>query len=213
MRFVIIICVGFAVLFALAAGGSILLINYFDQKNKAEHTEASAADTGKDKDLPPLARGAEGGPRSRPGSAAEPDERVQEHAKLRERQEAVRLREQQVNARQKALEIIKEDIKSERDDVDKLRKQVTEQMKGAEDDVAAANRKMEEVEQKTKEEQQLLKDAKRGIYEVEGVRAKGIKQVGGIADTAEPAEVAAIFERMVESGTSGVMTGRRSWPT
>jgi DNA repair exonuclease SbcCD ATPase subunit len=208
MRTIIIFAVMAVVLFGLAAGASIFLTNYLDEKKKSPHNEtAGAQDTGKEaKELPPIARGGDGGSGSRPGTTPETEQLVQELAKLRERQESLAHQEQQVARRRQALEIIKEDIKSVRDDVDMVRKDLTDQIKGAGDELAAAEKRVMELEQRKREEEELLKDAKRGIYETEAVRTNGVKRVSAIADTTEPTEVAAIFERMAESGTQGLMT-------
>jgi len=202
MRTVIILGVMAVVLFGLAAGASIFLSNYLQDKDKTEHKEAAAHDTAKEpeKELPPITRGSESAPRSRPGGAPETEQLVQELAKLRERQENVARREQQLTRRHRDLELIKEDIRSERDEIDRVRKELGDQIKGAADDVAAAERRTADLERKKQETEELIKEAKKGIYEADTVRAGGIKRVGGIFDTAEPSEVAAIFERMVESG-------------
>ncbi len=206
MRTVIILGVMAIVLFGVTAGASIFLTNYFDQKNKDERTVASDTARESGKELPPLARNGESGSRSRPGANPETEQLVQEMAKLHEREENVRRQEQQVTARRRALDLIKDDIKSEREEIDKVRKELSEQVKGAGDDLTAAEKRVKDLEAKKDEEEKLLKDAKRGVYDAQEVRSKGVKQVGGIFDTAEPAEVAAIFERMVESGSSGLMT-------
>jgi flagellar motility protein MotE (MotC chaperone) len=203
--FIAILGVLAVVLFGVAWVSSSVLSTYVEQKNKEEHP--AAADTGKEKELPPLAKNSEGGPRARTGSSnPETEQLVQEMAKLHEREEGVRRQEQQVIARRKALEIIKDDIKSEREEIDKLRKELGEQLKGAGDDLAAAEKRLKDLETKKDEEEKLLGDARKRVYEAESVRDGGVKRVGGIFDTAEPAEVAAIFERMVESGSDGLMT-------
>jgi chromosome segregation ATPase len=202
MRTVIIIGVMAVVLFSAAAGASIFLTNYLSEKNKAPKDDAAAAQDSA-KELPPLARGGESGSRSRPGAGSPPDteQLVQELAKLRERQESVARREQQLARRQRDLEIIKEDIRGEREEIDRVRKELSEQVKGAEEDLAALERRVQELDRKREQtEEQLVKDAKTKVYEADTVRAGGIKRVGNIMDTAEPAEVARIFETMVESG-------------
>jgi hypothetical protein len=202
MRTIIILGVMAVVLFGLAAGASIFLTNYFDHKNKTDHNEAAEAkDTAKEKDLPPIARSGDSGPRSHPSSSnPETEQLVQELAKLRERQDAVGQRERQLFQRQQALQLIMDDIKSERAEIDKVRKELSEQTKGAGDEMASVERRAAELDEKKRETDQLLKDAKRGIYEADTQRSKNAKQVGGVLDTAEPADVAAIFENMVESG-------------
>jgi hypothetical protein len=204
--FIAILVVLAAVLFGVAWVSSSILSAYVAEKNKAEHP--SGEDTGKEtgKELPPLAKGSEGGPRAKPGSTPETEQLVQEMAKVREREENLRKQEQQLIARRKALEIIRDDIKSERDEMDKLRKQVSDQVKGAGDDLTAAEKRVKDLEAKKDEEEKLLSDAKKRVYETEAVRDKGVERVGGVFDTAEPAEVAAIFERMVEGGGNGLMT-------
>lgn len=205
MRGIIILGLGLmaVVLFAVAWVASSYLTNYLDEKKKEQHNDstASAHDTGaKEKELPPLARGNEGGPRGRPGASPESEQLVQELAKLRERQESVTRQEQEVKARRRALEIIQQDIRGEREDIDKVRKDLTEQVKGASDDMTAVERRAMQLDEKRRETEELVKDAKKGIYEADSVRSGGVKRLGGILDTAEPAEVASIFERMVESG-------------
>jgi DNA repair exonuclease SbcCD ATPase subunit len=200
MRTVIIIAVLAVVLFSAAAGVSVFLTNYFAEKNAAHHDDAAAAqETGKE--LPPLTKGSESGPKPRPGSSAPDTEQlVQELAKLRERQELVARREQQLARRQRDLELIKEDIRSEREEIDRARKELSDQFKGAEEDLAGLERRALDLEKKRQETEDLVKDAKTKVYEADEVRKQGAKQVGGIMDTAEPAEVARMFETMVESG-------------
>jgi flagellar motility protein MotE (MotC chaperone) len=201
MRTVIALGVMAIVLFGLAAGATIFLSHYLDEKNKAQHNEtAGAADSGKEKEPPPLARTGEPAPRPRPGSNPDAEQLAQEFAKLRERQENVARQEQQLVRRQKNLDVIKEDIRGEREEIDKVRKELTEQVKGVGDDMAAAERRAADLERKKQETEELVKDAKRGVYEADQVRSGGIKRVGGIYDTAEPSDVARIFETMVESG-------------
>jgi DNA repair exonuclease SbcCD ATPase subunit len=206
MKTIIILSVMAVVLFAGAWVASSFLAKHFEEKGKEGHAEGSAgAETGKEgkeKELSPLSRGNEPAPRPRSGSGGGPDaeQLVQELAKLRERQEAVARQEQQLAARRRALEVIKEDIRSEREEIDKVRKELGEQVKGAEDDISAAERRAQDLEKKRQETEELVKDAKHKVYEADAVRAGGVKRVGGIMDTAEPAEVARIFETMVESG-------------
>jgi len=201
MRTIIILGVMAVVLFGAAWAVSSYLANSLDEKNKA-HNEASAngGDTGKEKELPPLARGNDNASRSRSGSSADTEQLVQELAKLRERQEGVSRQEQQLTARRRALEIIKEDIRAEREEIDRVRQEVSEQLKGTGDEMAAVERRTIELEKKKLETEELIKDAKRGIYDIDATRAGGSKKVGGIFDTAEPSDAASMFERMVESG-------------
>jgi myosin heavy subunit len=205
--FIAILVVLAAVLFGVAWVSSSVLSGYIEQKNKPEHQ--SAEDSGKEggKELPPLAHSSEGSAsRTRPSSNPETEQLVQEMAKVREREENLRKQEQQLITRRKALEIIKEDIKGEREEIDKVRKELSDQVKGAGDDLTAAEKRLKDLEAKKDEEEKLFNDAKKRIYETQAVRDKGVERVGGIFDTAEPAEVAAIFERMVESGSDGLMT-------
>jgi DNA repair exonuclease SbcCD ATPase subunit len=199
MRTIIILSVMAVVLFAGAWAASSYLAKQFEEKAKEGHPEAAAnPETGKEKESPAVARTNESATRPRPGSDAE--QLVQELAKLRERQEAVARQEQQLTSRRRALEIIKEDIRSEREEIDRIRKELGEQVKGAEDDISAAERRAQDLDKRRQETEELVKEAKQKVYEADAVRAGGVKRVGGIMDTAEPAEVARIFETMVESG-------------
>jgi flagellar motility protein MotE (MotC chaperone) len=119
---------------------------------------------------------------------------------LRERQEALVRAEQQLKTRKRELDLIRDDIRSERDDIDEVRKELSDQVKGAAADMAAVERRAIQAEEKRRETDELVKDAKRTISEVDGVRSGNVKRVGGILDTAEPAEAARIVETMVESG-------------
>ena len=199
MRTIIILGVMAVVLFGVAWGASSYLATYLDEKN-GPHKDANAGDTGKEKELPPLARGAETQPRTRTGSGPDNEQLVQELSKLRERQEGVSRQEQQLTARRRALEIIKQDIRGEREEIDRLRQEVSEQLKGAGEEMSAVERRAQDLEKKKLETEELVKGAKRGIYEADTIRSGNSKKVGGIFDTADPSDVAGIFERMVESG-------------
>src|SRR5262249_50785779 len=86
------------------------------------------------------------------------------------------------------------------EEIDKVRKELGDQVKGVGDDLAAAERRAAGLGRKKLENEGLVKDAKRGGYEAGGGRAGGGERGGNISHTAEPAEVARIFETMVESG-------------
>jgi flagellar motility protein MotE (MotC chaperone) len=207
MRTVIILGVMAILLFGLAAGTSIFLTSYLQDKDRGargEHSEIEG--TGHEKELPPpLTRGGDA-PRTRPGANTETEQLVQEWAKLHEREESVGKQEQQLSSRRRSLDIIKDDIKGEREEIEKLRKELNEQAEGTREDLGAAEKRVKDLEQKTEEEQKLLKDAKKGVYEVDNVRSGGAKRVSAIADTTEPAQAALILENMIESGNSGLMT-------
>ena len=210
MRTVIILTVMAIILFGLAAGGSIFLTSYLQEKDKAQHPDAAAnQDTSKDKELPPLNCAA-------PTTAHAHDRALRRRPSnwcrnwpsSRQRQDSVARQEQALTARRRSLELIKDDIRSEREEIDKVAKELADQVKGADEELASAERRVKDLEQKKKEEEDLLKDAKRGVYEAESVRSGNLKRVSGIADTAEPAEVAAIFERMIDSGAEALTDGR-----